>query len=722
MSESNGKNGHADFVFSVVKGIKDDFPSDTTFRQFMLEIRNGKWRELVERLRDVHAEARKTALADGLVGKALDDAIKKKTREIKLRLPGACFSGTFSYRDAEHLLKPSGLICADLDHLNERVEGVRDLLCADPHTLGCAISPSGTGLKVIFRIDPARPHIESFRATERFVRERFGEYIDGACKEINRLCFVTYDPDTFIADHAEVIPYPPQEPAPEPPQIRLARRDFPAGHISTLADYNARGDWQSILIAHGWTKAHEPYWIRPGKDTGISASWDVVPGHFHVFTDSAPPLDAANHLPCAIFAKLECAGNFKMAFERLYELGYGTRRKEKPAPLPTPDHDTQARLDADAETGGSNGTGNQPAGGDRTHPAHPATQKEDTRAKATAALRALCYARAFNFAVIPKQPIPRFIVNNNHVATPGNLCTILGQSKACKSTYQEAMIAAVIAADQGNAKDCDCLGISATPPAGLHLLHFDTEQSIYDHDQLIRRALRRAQADTCPAWLHSFCLTGFSIPDCRRLVRLLLEDMQAIGGTFAALIDGVADLAVNVNDPEECNPLVAELHEAAITFDCSIICNIHENPGLNTVGKGRGHLGSQLERKAESNLRLKKVDDVITVFSEKMRRGSILEKDGPTFKWDHQAKMHLSCASKGDVKATANRDKLISLAEAVFAHTSKKSLSYSEFTKAVAETANVSADRAETRFTDIRKADIIFRDLVGRWSLKQEQG
>ncbi len=101
----------------------------------------------------------------------------------------------------------------------------------------------------------------------------------------------------------------------------------------------------------------------------------------------------------------------------------------------------------------------------------------------------------------------------------------------------------------------------------------------------------------------------------------LMESAHDFNGLFAVIVDGVADLVLDVNDAKECNALVAKLHALAIKYDCPdrIICVIHENPNADT-GKMRGHLGSQLERKAESNLRLRKKEDVTVVFSDRQRR------------------------------------------------------------------------------------------------------
>ena len=330
-------------------------------------------------------------------------------------------------------------------------------------------------------------------------------------------------------------------------------------------------------------------------------------------------------------------------------------------------------------------------------------------------IRARIESRKFNFATPPKEPVPRFLINDKPICTPGNLTSITAQSKTGKSSFLEAMMSAACVAF-AKTTNRDTLGVTASAPNGLHLVHFDTEQSIYDHDQLIRRALRRADIPEIPKWLHSFCLTGFSAADIRRLIRLKLEDAKILGGVFALLIDGIADCVVNVNDPDECNPFVGEIHDYAIEFDCPIVCNLHENPGQD-FGKGRGHLGSQLERKAESNLRLRKVEEVITVFSEKMRKGAILEKDGPRFSWSNQDGMHMSCESLGESKDDAKRESLKTHAEAIFTAANKESLAWGEIIDAISSTTGIAKSSATKRFDTMKSLGVVKKDLIGRWRL-----
>lgn len=271
-------------------------------------------------------------------------------------------------------------------------------------------------------------------------------------------------------------------------------------------------------------------------------------------------------------------------------------------------------------------------------------------------------ARLFNHDLRPEEPEPRFLVNGISVSTPGNLTAISAPAKSGKSAWLGAMMAAAMTQDP----DADCLGLTSTNPSGHAVLHIDTEQSRADHWDLVSRAVRRANLGSPPAWLRSYCLTGFGATELRQLLPQLMADAkEQTGGIHSVLLDGVGDCVNDVNDPEECNGFVAELHALAIEYSCPIVSVIHLNPGSDS--KTRGHLGSQLERKAESNLKLERdKEGAIVAWSDKNRRAPILRGDGPRFAWSSAEEMHVSVESQQAVKDAEDREELLSLAEAVF--------------------------------------------------------
>lgn len=152
-------------------------------------IRTGKWRQEVKAVREAFVREGKEA-----------------ANKLKPHLPGFLCSGKFERRANAGLVAHSGLLCADLDALDDRLADVRKLLLTSPYIWAVFLSPTGTGLKVIVRVAPdERQHAASFNAVMAHIRDLCGVEIDPACKDVARLCFVSYDPDAFLNRDAMVL-------------------------------------------------------------------------------------------------------------------------------------------------------------------------------------------------------------------------------------------------------------------------------------------------------------------------------------------------------------------------------------------------------------------------------------------------------------------------------------------------------------------------------------
>lgn len=252
-------------------------------------------------------------------------------------------------------------------------------------------------------------------------------------------------------------------------------------------------------------------------------------------------------------------------------------------------------------------------------------------------------ARKFNGKKLVKKPDPIFSLAGTTVSTPGNLTAIYSQAKTGKSSLVGAMIAAAMT---NPTSGHDTLGITGPNYDKGALIHFDTEQSDYDWQQLITSSLKRAGLEEEPKWLLSYHLTGMSAPECRAFIAATVKRAHRMFGKIHSIfVDGIADLVIDPNDPAECFPLITELHATAIKYNTAIISILHMNPGSEV--KGRGHLGSQLERKAESNLTLEKEGDITRVWSTKQRGKTITKEKSPCFKWSDEHQMHRTCATPG---------------------------------------------------------------------------
>ena len=320
----------------------------------------------------------------------------------------------------------------------------------------------------------------------------------------------------------------------------------------------------------------------------------------------------------------------------------------------------------------------------------------------------------------PPEAPPRFWVDGVAVATAGNLINLIAQAKAGKSACIGAIIAAVIAAEN-EAKRVDTLGFRAARiPKGSVLLHLDTEQSPRHHFDGIKRAMRRANCDVAPTWLHSYPLAGWGAPELRRLLTAKLDECKAAGAqVFAVLIDGTADMVTDINELRECSGLVAELHGLAIEHQTVMVNVIHENPSASNprnggAGKGRGHLGSQLERKAESNLCLKRTGEFTVIYGEKMRNAPVFEDHGPRFRWDDTKMMHVSCQSAGDARRLAKTEDLRDLAAEIFADGA--TMGWKDLVEAIRHARNIKSDTtAEKRIDEMKALGVIRNAGRGQW-------
>lgn len=274
-------------------------------------------------------------------------------------------------------------------------------------------------------------------------------------------------------------------------------------------------------------------------------------------------------------------------------------------------------------------------------------------------LGAMLDARRIRVADNPPQPPPIVSLKGQSLATAGNVSVLAAQAKAGKSAALGAMVAAMF---QGpNAAGLDCLGWQCEPAGDGAVIWFDTEQSEFDSWRNLKRAADRAGIDEFPPNLRAFRL--LDVPTVKRRELLAFEIERAgeeCGRVHCVILDGVGDLCLSVNDEAESVQLVDELCTLATRYQTVIVTVLHENPaaGPHQSGKTRGHLGSHLERKAESNLRLVKAPDGVTeIFSEKCRSANLPRGHGAFFAWDDAAGMHVTVeGSRGKSGAVTTAD------------------------------------------------------------------
>lgn len=123
-----------------------------------------------------------------------------------------------------------------------------------------------------------------------------------------------------------------------------------SGGLSPFDDYDQRHNVVSLLTSHGWKvlfySSGVAYLRRPGKNSGISATWGKVPDRFYVFTTSTAFVNEHIYKASAVYAMLEHNGDYNAAAKSLYEKGYGDRyvKKEKEVEQKKQNQEVQLKL------------------------------------------------------------------------------------------------------------------------------------------------------------------------------------------------------------------------------------------------------------------------------------------------------------------------------------------------------------------------------------------
>lgn len=275
-----------------------------------------------------------------------------------------------------------------------------------------------------------------------------------------------------------------------------------------------------------------------------------------------------------------------------------------------------------------------------------------------------------------------------------NLMCVTGGSGTGKNNFVSALIAGTLKTDDNS--DIDTLGFEVTPNlSGKAVLLFDTEQSDYQLYNNAKRSMIRVGIGKKPRYLHAFYITIHNRRNRIRVIRKAIDKYHhKHGGVHFVVIDGVADLVKSANDESECIAVIDELHRMAGQYHTCILCVLHYVPnGM----KLRGHIGSELQRKASGILAVEKEsehDEFSTIKATKVRDGNPLEAPILMMVWDKIKKMFVSAGKKTE-EEKAQRRNIDLQSMALDLYEDKNAYTYTELCKAIVETFDVAERTAK---------------------------
>ena len=293
------------------------------------------------------------------------------------------------------------------------------------------------------------------------------------------------------------------------------------------------------------------------------------------------------------------------------------------------------------------------------------------------------------------------------LGTQGNILCITGGEGTGKSNYVAALIAGAITKDN---RTIDTLGVNVRDNyEGKAVLLYDTEQSEVQLFKNVSNLLKRAKLNEKPEELRAFSLTGMSRKErLQAIVQSMDKYHYEYEGIRLVVIDGIADLVLSANDEAESIRIVDELYRLAGIYRTCIVCVLHYVPnGL----KLRGHLGSELQRKAAAilSIELDSEPSVSVVKALKVRDGSPLDVPLMQFSWDKELGMHIYIGEKPREEKEKRKEKeLANVAREIF--DIQKHLTYIDLCDRIQQIMDVKERTAKSYIKYMREKEIIIKD------------
>lgn len=189
-------------------------------------------------------------------------------------------------------------------------------------------------------------------------------------------------------------------------------------------------------------------------------------------------------------------------------------------------------------------------------------------------------------------------IGNSTIATLGNISASSGKEKSKKTFNVCAIVASLLSGKT-------VLNyIPIVPRKRKKILYIDTEQSSYHCKNVLTRIISLAGLDPNihPDNLIFIQLRKFSPKERITLVEQAIYDIPDL---FFVVIDGIRDLAYDINSSTEAMIVLSNLMKWSEERNIHIHNVLHLNKGDDNT---RGHLGTELNNKAETILQMTKSD------------------------------------------------------------------------------------------------------------------
>ncbi|MFR9641470.1 MAG: AAA family ATPase [Rikenellaceae bacterium] len=217
-----------------------------------------------------------------------------------------------------------------------------------------------------------------------------------------------------------------------------------------------------------------------------------------------------------------------------------------------------------------------------------------------------------------ERPPEIITIGDSVIGTLGNFSGCTGKAKS-KKTFN---VCAIVAAAMVNG---EVLRYRVNLPEDKRkVIYIDTEQSPFHCIKVMQRIISLAglPSGTHPENLDFLALRKYAPMDRIDIIERVIYETEGLG---LVIIDGIRDLALDINSPTEATNLITKLMQWTDEKQIHIHTVLHQNKGDE---HSRGHIGTELNNKAETILQVVKdsTDSDISVVSSVHIRAMEFEK------------------------------------------------------------------------------------------------
>ena len=328
---------------------------------------------------------------------------------------------------------------------------------------------------------------------------------------------------------------------------------------------------ESIGWKYSYSRGENNYYIRSGKNKGVSGCYNENLGTFYVFSTSTIFEAGLAYNAFQTYAYIHHGADWSKASKELYKQGYGDRINR---------HKDSHKDKLQAITQGN--------------------EKDKEKVTDFEELEKV-FNDKFNINVKPqKKPSTLFMYCSDTdkrvgIGGDGDMITFCGLQKTRKSAVATCAASCFITGGTNTS-----LKFDAENPTGRNLIYIDTEQSKYENWWSCNQMLWQQGLEQNRPNFHAFRITELELT---KKIQFLDYAVNKVGNVACVLLDGIVDLCQDYNDQKESRALVEWIRRIS-SINNFLLINVLHN--ARSTGKARGHLGTELLNKGKCNINVTK--------------------------------------------------------------------------------------------------------------------